>query len=582
MASRFRLSTPWIRQESVIKPIVRAASVRVGWPHVAAAGILILYLWHCLLINFVVDDSFITFRYAQNLVSGHGLVYNVGQRVEGYTNFLWVVLLAVGTLGRPDADLVAIAQALGVAFGFGTILLVLGFFWRTKGASRLTGLLAAASLALNGSFVAWSTAGLETTLFASLVCAGLIAYALWRENRRAFLLAPFLLTLAALTRPEGLLFLGLTALHFLFTSLRRSEGRDLRRVALWFAPPVGIYLPYFVWRFAYYGFFFPNTFYAKVGAGLLQYLRGGLYLFNYARAYGILPFLLPLLLVLKSNRKPWGDFLLWQTAAFLAYIVYVGGDGLGFYRFVALIAPLLAILGAEGLSALYNSAVRLVPAGNTRIFAAAGVLVAGVMFGMAARPTMAAAFYPTAVRWYEPQSELTFPLENDSVSYLWFDDYFVQRQAAAARWLSANAAPGAVVASTPAGAIAYYSGLEVIDMLGLTDAHIAHSAASDEGAFGGGRAGHEKGDGAYVLSRAPDYILMGNVAVLPFPLDEQEMAKKLVLKSENELWSSPEFHDRYKLVCVQLPEKQLFRYFTFYQRKDIDPSHVDLNAGCGG
>ena len=45
-------------------------------------------------------------------------------------------------------------------------------------------------------------------------------------------------------------------------------------------------------------------------------------------------------------------------------------------------------------------------------------------------------------------------------------------------------------------------------MLGLNDAHIGHTSTAD---LGKGRAGHEKGDGKYVLSRSPDYILMGNV-----------------------------------------------------------------------
>jgi hypothetical protein len=53
----------------------------------------------------------------------------------------------------------------------------------------------------------------------------------------------------------------------------------------------------------------------------------------------------------------------------------------------------------------------------------------------------------------------------------------------------------------------------------------------------------KKGDGKYVLSRSPDYSLMGNVAVLPYPVDKERMAKKLVRKSEHERWAEPRFHD---------------------------------------
>ena len=70
-----------------------------------------------------------------------------------------------------------------------------------------------------------------------------------------------------------------------------------------------------------------------------------------------------------------------------------------------------------------------------------------------------------------------------------------------------------------------------------------------------------------MLSRSPDYILMGNVAVLPYPLDEPLMARKLVLKSEHELWDNPEFHRRYELVSVRLADTGVFQYFSFFRKK---------------
>ena len=103
-------------------------------------------------------------------------------------------------------------------------------------------------------------------------------------------------------------------------------------------------------------------------------------------------------------------------------------------------------------------------------------------------------------------------------------------------------------------------------MLGLNDVHIAHTVPPK---MGGGRAGHEKGDGKYVLSRSPDYILLGNVAVLPFPLDENSMKGKLIRRSEKEIWAQPEFHKNYQLQCVRLADSGPFQYFTFYQKKSL-------------
>jgi arabinofuranosyltransferase len=136
----------------------------------------------------------------------------------------------------------------------------------------------------------------------------------------------------------------------------------------------------------------------------------------------------------------------------------------------------------------------------------------------------------------------------------------------AARWLEKHAPPNATVASTPAGSIAYYMNLKVIDMLGLNDIHIARTEVENPGM---GRAGHEKGDGKYVLSREPEFILLGNVAVLPYRLDEKTIANRLSLKSEHELWANPEFHKRYEMVCVQVDPSSVLRYFVFYKRVDV-------------
>ena len=94
---------------------------------------------------------------------------------------------------------------------------------------------------------------------------------------------------------------------------------------------------------------------------------------------------------------------------------------------------------------------------------------------------------------------------------------------AAGKWLQANAPAHASVACVPIGAVAYYSDLVVIDMLGLTDKHIARAKVT----VGVGWAGHEKHDGKYVLARQPTYLLLGNVRVLDhaLPIDHPEFVR---------------------------------------------------------
>src|SRR5205823_2531369 len=89
----------------------------------AALGILAGFLWLTLACSpFVIDDAFISFRYAENLVRGYGLVFNPGERVEGYTNFLWVLIIAgAKALG---GDSLLSAKVLGTLANLVTLVLV--------------------------------------------------------------------------------------------------------------------------------------------------------------------------------------------------------------------------------------------------------------------------------------------------------------------------------------------------------------------------------------------------------------------------------------------------------------------------
>ena len=82
--------------------------------------LLLLFLWNSLYYApYVVDDAFISFRYARNLVEGHGLVYNPGEHVEGYSNFLWVLLEAA--LLASGAPILTGVKVLGVASGVAAV-----------------------------------------------------------------------------------------------------------------------------------------------------------------------------------------------------------------------------------------------------------------------------------------------------------------------------------------------------------------------------------------------------------------------------------------------------------------------------
>jgi len=112
------------------------------------------------------DDAFISFRYAQNLIDGNGLVYNVGERVEAYTNFLWTILIALGILVFTEP--VLYSQVLSILFYMGTVFIFIALTFRLSKESKnkypLPIPVAAFMLLVHHEFHIFATSGLETTM----------------------------------------------------------------------------------------------------------------------------------------------------------------------------------------------------------------------------------------------------------------------------------------------------------------------------------------------------------------------------------------------------------------------------------
>src|SRR5439155_1016352 len=105
---------------------------RGGASGFVAVLLLALALAHIRYLWFVCDDAYITFRYASNLAHGLGPVWNAGERVEGYTNSLWMLLAAAVTLcgGKPEV----VMPALGAACALAT-LAAIGIGLRRRGSA---------------------------------------------------------------------------------------------------------------------------------------------------------------------------------------------------------------------------------------------------------------------------------------------------------------------------------------------------------------------------------------------------------------------------------------------------------------
>ena len=223
-----------------------------------------------------VDDAYISLRYAERLVAGDGLTYNDGQPVEGFSNPSWValqaLLVAIGFHGVVATKLLALASHL---------LLLVGVHRLGRDVLGLSGPSAAAAVALTAasSYVAsWSILGLETPLYLALLVWLLVAFHrhLRAPSRRSLVTLAGVTVAFVATRPEAPLYvIAAGAATLLVGPLGRSDapapahrftGRALALVAP-AALAAGLIAALFLARHAYYGLWFPQTYYAKQGAG---------------------------------------------------------------------------------------------------------------------------------------------------------------------------------------------------------------------------------------------------------------------------------------------------------------------------
>ena len=440
----------------------------------ATAAALLLaraaHLWDPYLL---VDDAFISFRYAANLAEGHGLVFNQGEKVEGYTNFLWTLLLAGGAALGLDLPLLSVALA--AAAGIAAIVLLARLARIALPDNPLLAALPPLLWAALGSQPRFVVSGMETLLFAALLLLALERLLVARRPVAAG--AAF--ALAAMTRPEGGVYWLLTAAWALLRGPGAAGERQRTALRLG-AAFTALYLPYFLWRWAYYGWLLPNTFYVKAtGFTWSRIGRGAEQLLVLVEQWNAWPLLVLALLTLPALRSDRFVLLGWGwIAATVAYFLWVGGDFLPFFgpRFLLPALPFLLIFAAQGLG-------RLTPALAPR--AAAAVRAA------AAAALVAAALW---LSWPERLSRLEgLALEMESWTRL-------------AHWIREKTPPDTLVATGGAGIVPFYSRRPTVDMFGLADEHIAHLPPLTSGFR---NVAHEKYDPHYVLDRRPDLLVSG-------------------------------------------------------------------------
>ncbi|MFO7563487.1 MAG: hypothetical protein R6X02_12650 [Enhygromyxa sp.] len=329
-----------------------------------ALAIALGLLVHLRAWSFLCDDAFISFRYARNLGQHGALVYNLDplERVEGYTNFAWVLLLALGdALGLAPERLAPVLTATASLVSLLLVALIGAALRRRFGPESpeperarpfaLVDLLAPALLVLSPEFVVWASSGLETSFALALALAAMFA---WLRGRLE--LAAVFAALAGLTRLDALLgiaafglgWLALVARERPYSSPPASTEPPLRfgrspipwrRVAiasLCFAIPLLAQLGF---RKLYYGEWLPNTWAVKHHGALLRDSYGIGYLKFWADRLALV-WLAPLLVLVRPRHV----VLILPIAAQLLWAWSVGGDFMAYGRFLLPATTLLALL----------------------------------------------------------------------------------------------------------------------------------------------------------------------------------------------------------------------------------------------
>lgn len=420
-----------------------------GWLAAWAA----LAAWRWAREPYLLDDAFISFRYARNLVEGHGLVYNPGERVQGYTNLLWTVF-AAGFL-RSGIDPLTGTRILGVGSYLITTVAVAWLVVRQPVPRPLWKhlFLALAPLALifPVGFAGFAGTGMETAF------VGLLGLALgWRgflapprTGRDRAVFAALTVALVA-TRLDGAPWVALAAVLTFWQPFARgleTDGLRTRGVAtvVLFAPAAAALALLLIGNLWYYGELLPNTYYAKVeGVQALaigwRYLKA--YLAGSPQVFVCLGLMAAGLLLAESGGVR--QFILFAalcTSLHALYVVTVGGDFMH-YRMMFHVYPLLVAAAVAGLVVV------------DRKQALIGLLASSALAISSLAPSVLDTRYHM-----ESLEEMHECCAVPGIAY--------------GRRLKQVLPPDTVIATTMAGGIAYYSGLVTIDQLGLTDREVA-------------------------------------------------------------------------------------------------------------
>ncbi|MGC4066439.1 MAG: hypothetical protein QM784_17765 [Polyangiaceae bacterium] len=514
----------------------------IDWvANLGLAAVVVGAVFHaCRYRNVVIDDSFITFRHAANLVHGNGFTCTPGQRVEGTSSPLFGLLLAFPIALEVDPYVVASWLSTAAFAGCVVIAYATVSTWLDGSGARWLGLGAAILVATSPILAFHSQTGLETLAYAcTLACAWHLQLIALKRGEGTVGWAR-VMGVAALLRPEGFAFFLLMFGFGWLARIRQSAARATpRRELLAFGV---IWVPWVLFRLAYFGTWLPNTVIAKSGhipwssGSFFTVLRdvilhgaGTSQLKGFVIENAVAMVLLLGAIALSRVRIPI-LFAIALTISYAAVTTWNGGDWMLHYRLLTPCIVPLAVGTVLGLRAfLFHTEQR----GHQHF---PSILISTAVLGVIV----------------SGRSEL--PIDDGAIKDL------PRIREVGQRLASIRREDNRVVSAT-AGILPYYWEAPSIDMFGLCDRHIAKNGKPLP--FGLGRSAPD-----YLVAQRPTFYAFEYVGVAVEFFASREFAK-----------------ERGKYALVQYPAQYLgaknFNAPTLFVRKDR-PELDRIERALGG
>lgn len=485
---------------------------RLATTALAAAVASFVWLWASY-ARFWIDDAFISFRYARNWANGLGPVWNPGEAVEGYTNFLWMAISSL-CFAVSDTHALSFIKLLGLLLG----VFVLARVWSFPGPHGPARRLGSVLLASHPVFVANFGDGLETPLFCALAVEAARAVAS-PPSRASGLLAGLLVGALVATRPEALpLIAALPVLVVACAKDRRQAVGDF--AARFLAVSLALVVLHLAWRLSFYGALLPNSFAAKATGSIGLRLESGVAdlagFFVTGRAgwpfATWLGLLLATLATLRGLRTRGRNVLRWLAVLWLfvgfriAFDLWSGSEFMGVYRFLAPLLPFLCILADEGGRIVWRRS----PDAGRAAFGLACAVALGFNVAGHLRVSEFRAAYQQGIE---------------------------QAHMEIGSWLKARYDASDWIAVGDAGAIPFYSELPSIDLWGLNTAQISRLP---------GEYGKREGAMAWALAQQPRAFVLWSRD--PLARLEADQSFRPGTHFGRELLGSSAFHDAYRPV----------------------------------